>query len=172
MFRESQNRINSMSLIHEKIYRSADLAKIDLKEYIQDLANAILQSRGVKTGTLILKIDIGNVQLGIDHSIPLGLIINELITNSLKYAFPGDRRGEIEVSLHFIDENALELRVSDNGVGIPYDVDFRKTDSLGLRLVTILVENQLKGKIEMHRDKGTEFIIKFQEGNNGKNNGC
>lgn len=174
MFSESQNRINSMSLIHEKIYRSRDLAKIDLKEYIRDLANAIFQSRGVKTGTLILNINIENVQLGIDHSIPLGLIINELITNSLKYAFPGDRKGEIKVSLHLIDENTFELIVSDNGVGIPSDMDFRKTESLGLHLVTILVENQLKGKIDLDRSKGTEFNIKFQAGNNGKksNNGC
>jgi two-component sensor histidine kinase len=162
MFRESQDRINSMSLIHEKLYRSKDLAKIELNEYIRDLANSIYQSRGVKPGTIVLNINIENVQLGIDRSIPFGLIINELITNSLKYAFPGDRKGEIKVSLHLIDEKTFELIVSDNGVGIPYDVDFRKTGSLGLRLVTMLVENQLKGKIELDRSKGTEFNIKFQ----------
>jgi PAS domain S-box-containing protein len=162
MFRESQNRINSMSLIHEKLYRSKDLAKIELNDYIRDLANSIYQSRGVKPGTIVLNINIENVQLGIDRSIPFGLIINELITNSLKYAFPGDRKGEIKVSLHLIDEKTFELIVSDNGVGIPYDVDFRKTGSLGLRLVTMLVENQLKGKIELDRSKGTEFNIKFQ----------
>jgi PAS domain S-box-containing protein len=161
LFRESQNRINSMSLIHEKLYRSRDLAKIELNEYIRDLANAIFQSRGVKTGTIVLNINIENVQLGIDQSIPLGLIINELITNSLKYAFPGDRKGEIKVSLHLINENTFELIVGDNGVGIPYDVDFRKTGSLGLRLVTMLVENQLKGKIDLDISKGTEFNIKF-----------
>jgi PAS domain S-box-containing protein len=162
MFRESQNRIDSMSLIHEKLYRSRDLAKIELNEYIRDLANALFQSRGVKTGTIVLNLNIENVQLGINHAIPFGLIINELITNSLKYAFPGDRKGEIKVSLHLMDENTIELIVSDNGVGIPYDVDFRKTGSLGLRLVTILVENQLKGNIDMDRSKGTEFNIKFQ----------
>jgi two-component sensor histidine kinase len=162
MFRESQDRINSMSLIHEKLYRSKDLAKIELNEYIRDLANSIYQSRGVKPGTIVLNINIENVQLGIDRSIPFGLIINELITNSLKYAFPGDRKGEIKVSLHLIDENTFELIVSDNGIGIPYDVDFRKTESLGLRLVTMLVENQLKGKIDLDRSKGTEFNIKFQ----------
>ena len=168
MFRESQNRINSMSLIHEKLYRSRDLEKIDLKEYIRDLGNAIFQSCGVKKGTIGLNINIENVQLGIDHSIPLGLIINELITNSLKYAFPGDRNGEIKISLHLIDEKTFELIVSDNGVGIPYNVDFRKTESLGLRLVTLLVENQLKGKIDLDRSKGTEFNIRFHGDNNGK----
>jgi two-component sensor histidine kinase len=162
MFRESQNRINSMSLIHEKLYRSRNLAKIELNEYIRDLAKAIFQSRGVKTGTIVLTINIENVQLGIDQSIALGLIINELITNSLKYAFPGDRKGEIKVSLHLNDENTFELIVSDNGNGIPYDLNYRKTESLGLRLVTILVENQLKGKIDLDRSKGTEFNIKFQ----------
>jgi PAS domain S-box-containing protein len=162
MFRESQNRINSMSLIHEKLYRSRNLAKIELNEYIWDLAKAIFQSRGVKTGTIVLTINIENVQLGIDQSIALGLIINELITNSLKYAFPGDRKGEIKVSLHLNDENTFELIVSDNGNGIPYDLNYRKTESLGLRLVTILVENQLKGKIDLDRSKGTEFNIKFQ----------
>ncbi|MCZ7401919.1 MAG: PAS domain S-box protein [Candidatus Methanoperedens sp.] len=174
MFHESQNRITSMSLIHEKLYRSRDLAKIDLKEYIRDLANAIFQSCGVKNGMIVLNINIENVHLGVDHSIPLGLIVNELITNSLKYAFPGERKAEIKVSLHLIDENTFELIISDNGVGIPYNVDFRKTESLGLRLVTLLVENQLKGKIDLDRSKGTEFNIKFQGNNNGKksNNGC
>ena len=86
--------------------------------------------------------------MDIDHAIPCGLIINELITNSLKYAFPEDRKGEIKVSFHLMMK-IFELIVSDNGVGIPYDVDFRKTESLGLRLVTILVENQLKGKIDL-----------------------
>jgi len=134
----------------------------------------VFLSHGVKTRTIVLNINIENVQLGIDQSIPLGLIINELITNSLKYAFPGGGKGEIKVFLHLIDENTFELIVSDNGVGIPYDVDFRKTESLGLRLVTMLVENQLKGKIDLDRRKGTEFIIKFQGSNNGKksNNGC
>jgi len=162
MFRESQNRINSMSLIHEKLYRSRDHAKIELKDYIRDLAHALFQSRGVKKGTILLNLNIENVPLGIDLSIPLGLIINELITNSLKYAFPEDRKGEIKVSFHLIDENTFELIVSDNGVGIPYDMDFRKTESLGLRLVTLLAENQLKGNIDLDRSKGTEFNIKFR----------
>jgi PAS domain S-box-containing protein len=163
MFRESQNRINSMSLIHEKLYSSNDFAKIDFNEYIRELANSLFKSRGI-TGIIELKIDIENVSIGIDHAIPCGLIINELITNSIKYAFPGDRKGEIKVSLHLNDENMNELVVSDNGVGIPEYIDFRKTESLGLRLVTILVENQLNGTIDMDRNNGTEFKIKFKRG--------
>jgi len=164
MFRDSQNRIMSMSLIHEKLYRSKDLAKIEFNEYIRDLVNGLFQSHASKTGSITLKLNVDNVSLGILHAIPCGLLINELITNSLKYAFPQDRIGEIKVSLHLNNENMVELEVSDNGVGIPPDVDFRKTGSLGLRLVTILAEDQLHGKIELDRSRGTEFIIEFKGG--------
>ena len=163
MFRDSQDRINSMSLIHEKLYCSRDFVKIDFNEYLRELANSLFKSHGI-TDLIELKIYIENVSLGIDHAIPCGLIINELFTNSLKYAFPGARRGEIKISLQLNDENMNELIVGDNGVGIPEDVDFRKTESLGLRLVTILVENQLNGKIDLDRSDGTEFKIKFREG--------
>lgn len=163
MFRDSQNRITTMSLVHEKLYRSKDFAKIEFKEYITDLANGLIQSHGVKT-EIELKINVENVLLGIDHAIPCGLIINELITNSLKYAFSDKRKGEINVSLHINHENMVELRVSDNGMGIPCDVDFRKTESLGLRLVTILSEDQLHGEIDLDRSRGTEFNIKFKGG--------
>jgi PAS domain S-box-containing protein len=162
MFRDSQNRITSMSLIHEKLYRSKDLAKIEFSEYIRDLVNGLFQSHGVKTGTIVLNINVDNFSLGIDQAVPCGLLINELITNSLKYAFPEDRKGEINISLHLNDENMVELVVSDNGVGIPSDLDFRKTESLGLRLVTILAEDQLQGKIDLDRSRGTEFKIKFK----------
>jgi len=130
MFRDSQNRITTMSLVHEKLYMSKDLAKIEFKEYIRDLANGLFESHGVKAETIELKINVENVLLGIDHAIPCGLIINELITNSLKYAFSDRRKGEINVSLHINDENIVELIVSDNGMGIPCEVDFRKTESL------------------------------------------
>jgi len=161
IFKDSQNRIMSMSLVHEKLYRSKDLSGIDIKEYITDLTNNLFQSYGVRAGTIEININVGNVSLGIDSSIPCGLIINELVTNSLKYAFPESRKGEIRVSLCNLNENKLELTVGDNGVGIPDDVDFRKTESLGLRLVTILTENQLHGEINLDRSRGTEFKIKF-----------
>lgn len=162
MFRDSRNRIMSMYIIHEKLYRSMDLEKIEFNEYIRDLANGLLQSHGVEAGTVKLNINVGDTSLGIDFAIPCGLIINELITNSLKYAFPAGREGKISISLHPINKNMFKLVVSDNGVGFPSDVDFRKTESLGLRLVTILAENQLHGKIDLDRTGGTEFTIKFK----------
>lgn len=162
MFRDSRNRIMSMYIIHEKLYRSRDLEKIEFNEYIRDLANGLLQSHGVEAGKVELNISVGDTSLGIDFAIPCGLIINELITNSLKYAFPDGRKGRISISLHPFNKNMFKLVVSDNGVGIPSDVDFRKTESLGLRLVTILAENQLHGQIDLNRTGGTEFTIKFK----------
>ncbi|VVB96970.1 Methyl sulfide methyltransferase-associated sensor [uncultured archaeon] len=164
MFKDSRNRIMSMYMIHEKLYRSRDLEKIEFNEYITDLASGLLQSHGVEAGTVKLNLNVGDTSLGIDFAIPCGLIINELITNSLKYAFPDGRIGEISVSLHPFNKNMFELVVSDNGVGFPSDVDFRKTESLGLRLVTILAENQLHGQIDLERAGGTRFRIKFKGG--------
>lgn len=163
MLTESQNRIISMSLIHEKLYQSKDLAKIDFKEYTEDLVTGLFQSYGISSSRITLNLDIEKISLTIDSAIPCGLIINELVTNSLKYAFPGDKKGEIKVTLHSIGAKVFELVVSDNGIGIPKELDFRNIESLGLHLVTILVENQLHGEIYLNRDNGTEFQIKFKE---------
>ena len=107
--------------------------------------------------------DIESVSLGVDAAIPCGLIINELVSNSLKHAFPEDRKGEIKIALCRTDRNEVESVVSDDGVGIPEHLDFRNTESLGLQLVTSLAEGQLQGKIELNRAKGAEFRIRFKE---------
>ncbi len=161
MFKESQNRIMSMSLVHEILYRSKDLAQIDFNNYIRELTKGLLQSYG--TGSIKLRINVENISLGIDYAIPCGLIINELVTNSLKHAFPQGREGEIKISLISTGENIIELTVSDNGVGFPKDLDFRKANTLGLRLVTILAENQLHGETILDLSSGTEFKIKFKK---------
>jgi PAS domain S-box-containing protein len=163
MFKESQNRILSMSLVHEKLYQSKDLTQIDFNEYVRDLIKGLFRSYGANKGNIVLKIDVKTILLGIDHAIPCGLIINELVTNSLKYAFPDRREGEIKVVLHPTEENMIELAVGDNGIGIPEDMDFKQTKTLGLHLVTMLAENQLHGDITLNRSKGTEFIIKFKK---------
>ena len=162
MFRESQERIRAMALIHEKLYRSRDLARVDFNEYIKSLVNGLFRSHGIDTGRIVMKVKVEDVSLGIDHAIPCGLVINELVSNSLKYAFPEDRKGEISVTLRPISEDEIELRVSDDGVGIPEDMDIGSTDSLGLELVTILTEDQLEGKINLDRTGGTTFRILFK----------
>jgi len=162
MLKDSQNRISSMALIHERLYLSGTLSKVDLKEYVDDLVSGLFQSYGVSESRVALNINVENVLFGIDSAIPCGLVINELVSNSLKHAFPGDKNGEIKIFLRLMDENMIELVVGDNGIGVPEDMDIRKTRSLGLYLVTLLVENQLHGEITLNRERGVEFLIKFR----------
>ena len=162
MIEESQNRIRSMALIHEKLYGSKDLTQIDFGEYIGSLADYLYRSYGVNTQVISLKVDANDILLGIDMAIPCGLILNELVSNSLKHAFPDGLEGQIFIDFHRIDHHGLILMVSDNGVGFPQTLDFSNTQSLGLQLVTTLVE-QLEGRIELDRDKGTRFKITFSD---------
>lgn len=163
MMNESQNRIKSMSLIHEKLYKSKDMANIDFSEYIEDLTNDLFTFYEPDIRRVELKLDTANIWLGIDTAIPCGLVINELVTNSLKHAFPEGRKGEVRISLRKIEGDELLLIVSDNGIGIPEKLDFRNTKTLGLLLVVTLSEEQLQGKVELNRDRGTEFRIRFRE---------
>ncbi|MDI6886384.1 MAG: histidine kinase dimerization/phosphoacceptor domain -containing protein [archaeon] len=163
MFRDSQNRIKSMALIHDKLYKFKDLGKIDIAEYIRELATDLFHSYGVKPDGIKLRINVHEVLLGVDTAIPIGLIINELVSNSLKHAFPDGKKGTIRVELlRSVNENSFTLIVGDNGLGFPKDLDFRNTGTLGLQLVITLVE-QLKGTIELDRSRGTEFKITFSE---------
>jgi PAS domain S-box-containing protein len=159
-FKESQDRIRSMSLIHEKLYQSRDLARIDFGEYTRSLVDNLFHSYRIDTKKITPIIDVEGVSLGVDHAIPCGLIINELVSNCLKHAFP-DGKGKVRITLHSISENEIELAVIDNGVGIPGDIDFGTTRTLGLSLVSILAEDQLNGKIRIDRVKGTAFYITF-----------
>jgi len=162
LFQESQNRVKSMALIHEKLYQSQDLASINFKEYLNTLIIGLFRSYQSHSSHVELKLDVEDITLGIDSAIPCGLIINELVSNSLKYAFPNGREGVISVALRSLNKKDVELAVSDNGIGMPEDLDFRNTKSLGLHLVTILAEDQLEGEIKLSRDKGTEFRIKLK----------
>ncbi|MCX9028348.1 MAG: PAS domain S-box protein [Candidatus Methanoperedens sp.] len=165
LFKESRNMIESMAIIHERLYHSEDLSKINIKEYTRDLVNNLFHVYNINKSVINSKINVDTVTLGMDFAILCGLIINELVTNSIKYAFPDNRKGEIEIAFRQTDENNFELVVSDNGVGIPEDLDIRKTQSLGLRLITMLVDDQLEGEINLVRGKGTEFQIKFKGAN-------
>lgn len=165
IFKESQNRIYSMALIHEKLYLSESLAKIDLSEYIRTLVTNLFLSYGITERSIMPFINIEHVQLGIDKVIPCALIINELVSNSLKHAFPGYKRtdgnGEVHIDMHSDMGDEFMLKVKDNGVGVPAGFEIQRCESLGLKLVSVLVK-QLKGDIQIFSEKGTEFIIKFK----------
>jgi two-component sensor histidine kinase len=159
--RESQNRVKAMSLVHEKLYQSENISKINLDDYIRFLGTGLIQFYGAKSRGITLTTDIRDIHVDINAAIPLGLIINELISNSIKYAFPDRERGEIFMSVRK-ENHTLSVLFKDNGVGIPADLDWRNTESLGLRLVISLVE-QLNGTIELDQSAGTAFSIVLQE---------
>ncbi len=155
-FQDSQDRIRSMALVHEKLYRSSDLSNVHINEYISQLTSELIRGFGSEKKAKVY-LDLEDAFLGIDKAIPFGLILNELITNCLKHAFPGDKKGEIHVGLNS-DGNRLELTVYDNGVGMPQDMDIHRIRSTGLTLVQSLVK-QLKGTINIKDDGGTRFEI-------------
>jgi two-component sensor histidine kinase len=164
MFRDGQNRVKSMALIHEKLYQSGDLANIDFKEYLKKLTNFLMQSYGTKQSRIKLKNNIHNVELGVDAAVPCGLIVNELISNSLKHAFRDRENGEIRIDMGYDESDKLILKISDNGSGIPKNMDIEKSDSLGLRLVYNLT-TQLNGKVEFINNNGTIVKIEFPKPN-------
>jgi two-component sensor histidine kinase len=160
MFQESQGRVQTMAIVHEKMYQSPDLSKIGFADYLKDLTNELFSSYGIDTTRIRSNVHVADIKLGVDVAIPCGLIVNELISNSLKHAFPNGEEGEINVDLVQYNGDRFNLVVSDNGVGFPKDIDFKKMESLGLRLVNTLVD-QLKGTIELENNEGTKFKIEF-----------
>ena len=182
-FRESQNRANSMALIHERFYQSTDLKRIDFGNYIFTLATDLFDVYTVTPDQINLIIDVEDIMLDIDTAIPLGLILNELLTNSLKYAFPvthgcipsdgtsacsvdtiplsSNETFTINVKFNKSDDKFV-LAVKDNGIGFPQNLDYKKTGTLGLELVN-RITNQIDGVIELDTSKGTEFKITFKE---------
>ncbi len=158
--KESQSRIYAMSAVHEILYSSENLADIDLKSYLSKISGTLIQTYSLKPGQVKFNIDGDNIKLNLEKASPLGLTMNELISNSLKYAFPDDKPGEITVTINQLDDK-LELTIMDNGIGIPDNLDWKNPSTLGLKLVRALVENQLDGSLEMESNNGTKFIIKF-----------
>jgi len=163
MFKESEDRIRSMSLIHEQLYRTKDFANIDFEKYVKGLVNGLIVSHGVDITKVKLNLEIEDVIFDLENAIPCGLIINELFSNSLKHAFPQHEKGNISIVLRSFNKDELGLTVSDDGVGIPEDLDIKQTDSMGLHLVRVLAEHQLKGEIEIHRTQGTACQIRFKK---------
>lgn len=158
---DSQRRIKTMALIHEKLYQSKNIADINFSEYIRNLCDYLFSSymsHETKVGYLI---DSENINLDIDKTISLGLITNELVTNSFKYAFEEGKKGIVKIQLKKKDEKTLQFCISDNGKGFPENFDYRNTKSLGLQLVCILTE-QIEGKLKVKSSAtGTSFSISF-----------
>ncbi len=164
LFTESQNRIKTMALIHEKLYRSTDISVIEFYDYIKNLVNSLYSTYGISVDRVRPVIEFKSMYLDIDTSIPCGLIVNELVSNCLKYAFPDKLSGSIHIDLQEKEPKHFLLTVKDDGIGIPPEIDFSSASSLGLKLVKILSE-QLGGNVELNRSKGSEFRISFQMAN-------
>ncbi len=162
LFKETQNRIRSMALVHEKLYQSKNLAKIDFAEYIRALVTYLWQFFMIDSETIRLHLGLEETYLDINTAIPCGLIVNELVTNILKHAFPVGRKGEVHIAMSRAPGNKLKLIVQDDGIGFPENLDFRKAETLGMQIVNMLVE-QLEGTIELDREEGTAFKIVFTE---------
>jgi PAS domain S-box-containing protein len=161
VFQESQNRVKSMALIHETLYQSKDLSRINFAEYLQKLVAYVSRSYRLRPEAVKINIKVDNLSLPIDMAVPCGLIINELASNSLKYAFPADKRGEINISFGQAEAQYF-LCVSDTGVGLPTGFDPESGKSLGMKLVRMLTE-QLSGELHCRNGLGTTFEIKFPE---------
>lgn len=161
ILRESQNRIKSMSFIHESLYQTRDFSQIEFSAYILSLTNNLIHSYSIQAGKISLETDFVKVFLSLDQAIPCGLIINELVSNALKYAYPHDSNGIIKLVIKEKD-NRVEIRVADRGVGLPKELDVENSESLGLQLVYTLID-QLDATITIDTGKGTEYLITFDK---------
>jgi PAS domain S-box-containing protein len=159
---DSRNRIYSMALIHEKLYRSMTLDTINFGEYLDDLVQNLFESYNLEENRVTFDLDIEPVLLNIETAHPCGLIVNELLSNTLKHAFPEGRQGNVKIIMHQQDDDQIMVKVADNGIGFPENLDFRQVDSLGMELVCTLTE-QLEGEITLLRDHGTTFELRFSE---------
>jgi two-component sensor histidine kinase len=158
ILKESQTRVRSMAILHEKLYQSKEYY-INTSDYIQSLVKDLFKTHTIEEGKIKPIIEVDDAKLNIKTAAPCGLIINEILSNCLKHAFPHERKGEIYISLK-ANDGVFKLTISDSGIGFPEDLDFRNTESLGLKLVNSLT-HQIDGNIELERNQGTKFKITF-----------
>ena len=161
ILRESQDRIKTMSIIHESLYQANDFSEINFSEYIVSLSKNLVHSYGVLDSFVETNFTIDNVSLSLDLSIPCGLIINELVSNALKYAFKGRKKGKLNISL-LLKNGVVTIIVADDGVGVPKNLNIKETNTLGLQLVTTLVE-QIDAELKLESINGTTFTITFKQ---------
>jgi PAS domain S-box-containing protein len=160
---DMRNRIQTIALVHQKLYQSQNLSRVDLKEYITDLVNILASSYSVEHNNITFSLNLENVNVLIDTAVPCGLIINELISNSFKHAFPENRVGSICVQLKKIDQETIELIISDNGIGVPAGVDLLDNKTLGMQLFHTIAVEQLMGDIKIDSNHGLAFTIHFKD---------
>ncbi|KJU85536.1 signal transduction histidine kinase, partial [Candidatus Magnetobacterium bavaricum] len=164
MFRDSQRRLKAMALIHEKLYQSDNMERIDFGKYVENLLNHLYVSYCLNKDRISLNTNIDECFIGIDTAVPCGLVINEIVSNSLKHAFnKADAQGSINVELKLQQDATFALTISDTGSGITPGTDLQNAQTLGLRLVNALVLDQLEGSIQCETNPGTMFRIKFGE---------
>jgi two-component sensor histidine kinase/CheY-like chemotaxis protein len=165
LYKDAERRIFAMALVHEKLYRSSDLARIDFSEYIKSLAGELAGAYQPECGGVALAVDADRIDLGVDQAIPCGLILNEILTNTFKYAFPSSfkKKKKIFISLHdSTNGGRIEFIIGNNGVDMPADIDLETADSLGLSLLNILVK-QLNGEIRLRTENGLTYTITFSK---------
>ena len=162
ILRESQDRIKSMSFVHESLYQSNTLSEVNFSEYIRNIAGNLFHSYGRPEGGISMQYELEEVFLNLDTSIPCGLIINEVVSNCLKYAFAGKEKGIIRIEFSKLSDGKLKLIIGDDGIGLPSNFDIENAETLGLQLVTTLV-TQVSGELDIKTNKGTQFSIVFKE---------
>jgi len=161
--KDAQNRIRAMSLIHEKLYQSKNLSMIDFGEYMKTMAMELYRGLCEDNTRIMMEVQAERVELSIERAIPFGLAASELITNAIKYAFPGNRQGMVKVLIEKGEEDGISVTISDNGAGLPDLFDPEKTESLGFRLVYLLIRDQMQGEIFIGRDRGTSVTMKYRK---------
>jgi PAS domain S-box-containing protein len=162
IFREMEDRIRAMALVHEKLYQSQNLSEIDAESYIKEIAESLIANM-VLGDRVQLELDVATLSINIDYAVPLGLVINEIVTNSVKHAFPDKRRGVVTIELKRSPKKEIELFIGDDGVGLPPRFDVLNSTSFGMQIITSLVRMQLSGTIKVDRSSGTGYSIKFPE---------
>lgn len=163
LFQEMENRISTMALVHQMLYQTKDLSRVNLRHYIQELMNLLLSGYGLAEKRIQIELQVEEVLVAIDTAIPCGLVLNELITNTVKYAFPNGRPGTLRVALHRTESQVLELVFADDGVGVPKNFDFRQQGSLGMQTILALVEHQMHGQVEFDGSAGVAWRFTFRE---------
>lgn len=162
-FRQMENKIHSMALVHQKLYQSQNLSSISLKEYVSELVHHIVSSYEIYTGKVKTNLNIEDINVLLDIAIPFGLILSELISNSMKYAFPGNRNGEISVSLLRENDDTITLIVADNGIGPSADFDIRQSGKMGMKSIIALAELQLQGEFSVSNENGFTSKVSFKD---------